>query len=111
MANDLKNMSKKQLEKLLKDVQKALKSIQTAEKREARKAAEKAAAKFGFSLADLTNTEQKPKGRKPAAKKVAGVAKYANPADKSQTWTGKGRQPQWFKAAVEGGKKPESMEI
>ena len=41
----------------------------------------------------------------------SGVAKYANPADKSQTWTGKGRQPQWYKDAVAAGTDPKTMEI
>ena len=113
MSNDLKNMSKKQLEKLQKDVVKALASIQTKEKREARKAAEKAAAKFGFKLNELTpgSAPAAAAPKKKGPKKAAAPAKYANPADKSQTWTGKGRQPLWFKTAVDAGKTPSSMEI
>jgi DNA-binding protein H-NS len=30
--------------------------------------------------------------------------KYRNPADPSQTWSGRGRQPRWFAAALSGGK-------
>lgn len=111
MANDLKSMSKKQLEKLQKDVQAALDGISKKEKREAKKAAEKAAAKFGFSLSELTTDGGGTKGRRKAAPKSPGVAKYANPDDPSQTWTGKGRQPQWFKTAIETGKDPKAMEI
>lgn len=115
MANDLKNMSKKQLEKLLKDVQKALKSLESNEKREAKKAAEKAAAKFGFKLSELTNGGKAAVAEKPAKRKTAkrapSPAKYANPADPSQTWTGKGRQPNWYRAEVEKGTAPDSMEI
>ncbi|MDX8355882.1 H-NS histone family protein, partial [Cognatiyoonia sp. IB215182] len=36
---------------------------------------------------------------------------YANPDDKTQTWTGKGRKPEWFKAAMASGKTPEQCEI
>ena len=36
---------------------------------------------------------------------------YANPANKKQTWSGKGRQPAWFKAAVEQGHEPADMKI
>lgn len=110
MANDLKSMTKKQLEKLQKDVQKALQVLQNKEMKDARKAAEKAAAKFGFSLSELTGQGATPAKRAKAPKK-AGVAKYANPDDQSQTWTGKGRQPAWFKSAVEAGKKPQDLEI
>ena len=82
------------------------------------KAAEKAAAAHGFSLAQLTGGETaapKKRGRKPGPKaakpKKAGAPRYKNPADASQTWTGKGRQPVWFKDAVAAGADPESMAI
>ncbi|MGZ2258957.1 H-NS histone family protein [Roseobacter sp. A03A-229] len=111
MPQDLKSMTKKQLEKLQKDVEKALHALRTKEMREARRAAEQAAQKFGYSLSELAGSKP---GRKPAKRKStqpASVAKYANPANREQTWTGKGRQPKWFKEAVEAGKEPKSMEL
>ena len=105
MATDLSKMSRKVLEKLQSDVEKALKDISKNEMKEARKAAEKAAAKFGFSLDDITSGAPKSQRKKQA------VAKYANPDDKSQTWTGRGRQPQWFKDAIAAGVAPEQMAI
>ncbi|MDN4061674.1 H-NS histone family protein [Massilia sp. YIM B02769] len=30
---------------------------------------------------------------------------YENPADSSQTWSGRGRQPKWVAEALAGGKK------
>ncbi|MEM6311438.1 MAG: H-NS histone family protein [Pseudomonadota bacterium] len=111
MTLDLKGMSKKQLEKLKKDVDKALAAHSNKEKKEARKAAEKAAAKFGFSLSDLTGGETAKPKKSNTRPKTAGVAKYANPNDKSQTWTGKGRRPDWFKAAVDAGADPSTLEI
>ena len=38
-------------------------------------------------------------------------AKYKNPDDKTQTWSGRGRQPAWFKAAIESGKSPEELSV
>lgn len=111
MTQDLKKMSKKQLEKLKKDVEKALAGLATKEKREAKKAAEKAVAKYGFSLADITGGAAAPAKAAKRTVKKASPAKYANPDNAEQTWTGKGRQPQWFKAAVDAGKDPASMEI
>lgn len=111
MADDLTTMSKKQLEKLLTDVQKAIKSLEEKERKEAKKAAERAAAKFGFSLSELTDQPSKRGGRGKSAPKNPGVPKYANPDDPSETWTGKGRQPQWFKDAVAAGKDPKDLEI
>ena len=112
MAMDLKSKSPKELEKILSEVKKALANAQARDRRDARKAAEKAAAEYGFSLGELTEG-QKPvvKKRKVKAVKAKSVAKYANPADKSQTWTGKGRQPNWFRAQVENGADPETMRI
>ncbi|UWR21673.1 H-NS histone family protein [Sulfitobacter sp. S190] len=113
MSNDLKSMSRKELEKLLADVKKALVAAQARDRRAAQKAAEKAAAEFGFTLNDLSETAPKTRKSPTAKKKPAKPSKpkYANPADASQTWTGKGRQPNWFRAEIEKGTTPEGMEI
>ncbi len=110
MANDLSTMSKKQLEKLQNDVQKALSALQAKERREAQKAAEAAAAKYGFSLSELTETPRGKSARK-SRPKTQGTPKYANPEDPSQKWTGKGRQPQWYKDAIAAGTDPKTLEI
>ena len=113
MNKDLKSMSRKELEKLLTDVKKALQSAQARDRRDARKAAERAAAEFGFSLNELGDDvpvkAKKAKGPKKPAKKSK--PKYADPSDASNTWTGKGRQPNWFRAAVEKGINPSTLEI
>jgi len=44
-------------------------------------------------------------------KKGSGAAKYRNPADHSQTWTGRGRKPNWLVVAVKKGAKIESFAI
>lgn len=105
MAIDLSGMSRKDLEKLHGDVEKALRDVAKTELKEARKAAEKAAAKFGYTLSELNG----PSGK--SAKKQASAPKYANPDDATQTWSGRGRQPQWYKEAIAAGKSPAEMEI
>ncbi len=116
MAIDLTGMTRKELEKLKSDVEKALDKAEARDLRAAKKAAEKAAAEFGFSLGDISDgaapaekPKRKYKKRKPS--KSAGVAKYRNPEDASQTWTGKGRQPNWFRAALAKGTDPATLEI
>jgi DNA-binding protein H-NS len=114
MQIDLKSMSRKQLEKHLKDVKKALSDAQIRDRREAKKAAAKAAAEFGFSLGELSDAEKSaPKAlkKKKKAPAVKSKPQYANPANPSQTWTGKGRQPNWYRAEVEKGTKPEALKI
>lgn len=113
MKVDLKSMNRKELEKLLVDAKKALQSVQDRDRRQARKAAEKAAAEFGFSLGDLSEGAVTTKGRKSKAKKAGPKSKpqYANPSDPTQTWTGKGRQPNWYRAAIDNGTSPQEMKI
>jgi DNA-binding protein H-NS len=111
MKIDLKGMSRKELEKLQKDVEKALSRVSEKELKAVRDEAAKLAAKHGYTLADIAGGTPAPKARKAAGPKTKAPAKYANPADATQTWTGKGRQPVWFKDAVAAGKAPETMEI
>ena len=114
MAIDLKSMSRKELEKHLKDVQKALTTVQARELKDAKKAAEKAAAEFGFTLNEITGTKEpapKPKTNKPKASGPKSKPKFANPENPKQTWTGKGRQPKWYRAHIENGVKAEAMQL
>ena len=48
-------------------------------------------------------------GRKSPAS--AGIAKYANPANPEQTWTGRGRKPEWVIAHISNGGSIEDMAI
>lgn len=111
---ELNSMSRKELEKLLSDVKKALQSVKARDQRDAKKAAAKAAAQYGFSLGELSDFETPKKaGSKKKVKSSRKPSKpvFANPEDKTQTWTGKGRQPNWFRAQVESGTEPDSMKI
>ncbi|MEO9465199.1 H-NS histone family protein [Sulfitobacter pontiacus] len=104
MSIDLSTMSHKQLEQHLEDVKMAIKNAYERDRVEARKAAEKAAAEYGFSLDEVSGSAKKGKAAKAAAK-------YANPEDPSQTWTGKGRQPNWFRDLIASGTDPETLEL
>ena len=108
----LKGMTRKDLEKLRRDVDKALEKVEGAEKKAALAAAEKAAREFGFSLAQLEDVAR-PAVAKPAKpdarKKVA--PKYRNPTNAEETWTGRGRKPKWVEAHLAGGGKLTDIEI
>ena len=107
MAMDLSAMSRKELLKLQKDVEKALKDAEQRERREALKAAEKAAAEFGFSLTELSG-DAKPRA---AGKKPKTPPKYRNPENPEQTWSGRGRKPQWVHDALAKGHDITDLEI
>lgn len=107
MAIDLKTMSRKDLKKLKEDVEKALKAAETRERQEALKAAEKAAAEYGYSLTDLSGDA----GRRGGSKATKSAPKYRNPEDPEQTWTGRGRKPQWVHDALARGIDVSELEI
>jgi len=98
MQFDLDSLSRKELQKLRGDVDKALSSLADREKRAALDAVERAAAEHGFSLSELTGIPGS-RGRKSKS-----PAKYRNPADPSQGWSGRGRRPDWVNAALAQGK-------
>ncbi len=105
MGIDLEKLSRKELIKLRDQIEKALKKAEIRERQEALKAAEQAAAQYGFSLSDLA-AEGATIGKVSKAK-----AKYRNPADPSQTWSGRGRKPQWIHDALKSGASISDLEI
>ncbi|MEX0339048.1 MAG: H-NS family nucleoid-associated regulatory protein [Arenibacterium sp.] len=109
MAKELSKMSRKELLKLREDIDKELKKAEQRERQEALKAAEEAAAKFGFSLSDLAGSGGK--SRKSGGKRGKAVPKYRNPENPSQTWTGLGRKPQWFHSAIDSGVDLKALEV
>ena len=119
MSMDLTQMTLVELHQLKARVDKAIVRAEGRKKKDALAAMEKAASEFGLSISEvLGGAEAAPKkkrGPKPGTKRKAapkkGKAQFANPADASQTWTGKGRQPAWYKDAIAGGASPDSMKV
>lgn len=107
MNTDLDKLSRSDLEKLRKDVEKAISTLAERERKKAVAAVEKAAAEHGFSLSELTGAA----GGRVKRTGSKSPAKYRNPADSSQTWTGKGRRPEWIKKAQTAGKDLSAFEI
>lgn len=105
MATDLNKMSKEELTKLIKDAEKALKTLETRRLAEAKKAAETAAKEYGFSLDELLGSQGK------AKKGSKNPPKYINPTNPGQTWTGKGRKPNWVNDALDSGKTLDDLKI
>ena len=101
---DLNTLSLKDLKDLQSQVAKAIAGFEDRRKREVIAELDEIARAKGFSLAELT-------GSAPTRKRSPSVAKYANPANKADTWSGRGRKPRWFAEAFAQGKKPEAMAI
>ena len=96
------NLSLKELLDLEGKIKSALAAARDREHGELKQDLAAFAEKRGFSLKELFGGRGK--GR-------VNIAKYANPDDRSQTWTGRGRKPNWLIAKVKKGTKLEQLEI
>ena len=101
--NGLDKMSYADLLKLQERIELAIAQKRVEEAATTKEALRAMAEKAGFSLNDLFG--------KRGAKKGTGEAKYRNPKDTSQTWTGRGRKPNWLVEAVKKGAKVETFKI
>ena len=104
MNTDLNSLSLKELKELQSAVNKAVSGFDDRKRKAALSQVEETARALGFTLSELTGTAV-PRKRSPA------VPKFANPANESETWSGRGRKPRWFVAALSAGKQPAQMAI
>ncbi len=96
-------LSLKELDSLEAKLQNAIAEARTKERSELKKKVADLAASHGFSVSELF-------GGKGSAKSKS-VAKYANPDDSVDTWTGRGRKPNWVIARLKKGAKLSDFEI
>jgi DNA-binding protein H-NS len=71
---------------------------------------------FGGDASPVKRRGRPPKAAKGTARRNAlkgkrVAPKYRNPADRSQTWAGRGLQPKWLSGAIKGGKSLEDFAI
>jgi DNA-binding protein H-NS len=103
MAKELDRMSLRELQELELKVQKARANVQDRSRSDLRKKVEAMITDAGFKVGDIFG------GRGGKGRTVA--AKYANPDDPSETWTGRGRKPRWLSAKLQDGAKMEKFLI
>lgn len=100
MAIDFSGLSIDELEQAIEDAQSALEKKRREIKTDVMQKMRKLASSIGVSI-EVVADSSKAKSKLPP--------KYRNPADSSQTWTGRGPKPKWFKSAIASGKSPDSM--
>lgn len=93
---ELSNFNFTELQDLLKSVVAEISRRETEEKANAKKQILELAKSYGLSLNDVLS-KATATVRKPVE------AKYKNPNDESQTWTGRGRKPVWVQALLDEG--------
>jgi DNA-binding protein H-NS len=100
---NLNELSLKELKDLQSQIAKAIATFEDRRKRAALAEVEEMLRAKGFTLSDVTSVATKGKS--------LSAAKYANPANPADTWTGRGRKPNWFIDAIASGMSPEAMAI
>lgn len=108
---NLSNYNLAELKGLQFDIEKEIKSRQKDEVRKAREQILAIAQDVGVPVSDLI---AKAGGGKKGGNDQPGrqgEARFRNPADQSQTWTGRGRQPKWIAEALAGGKSLDDFRV
>ncbi|GAA0256355.1 H-NS histone family protein [Rhodanobacter caeni] len=106
MAVDIKNLNHNQLNELISKAQlrqTELRKEKVAKLREKIHALIKAE---GYSFEDIFG-----QGRTKSRRTGPVAPKYRNPADPSQTWSGRGKRPRWYNDALKAGKKEKDLAI
>lgn len=100
---DLESLSLDELKTLRKDLDVAIREYEARKKKLALAELEAKAAELGFVLSDLTGMVSKSRKVNPP--------KYRHPENPELQWSGRGRQPDWFKTQIGAGVDPDVMLI
>ena len=102
---NLDNLSLQELKTLQGDVVVAIANFEKRKKAEALAEVKAVAQAKGFSLDELLGTASTKSKRGPVP------AKYADPANPHNTWSGRGRKPKWLVAQLDQGKSVEDFAL
>lgn len=105
MAIELGNLSPEQLNELIVKAEQQKKKIHRERVGEVRRKLTAMAKAEGYTIEELFGSGG---GRKSGGKVPP---KYQNPSDPTQTWTGRGKRPNWFKELLASGKKESDLLI
>ena len=100
-AINFEKLSLKELIALEAKLAAAIATARQKERAEIKSKVAELAERHGFSVSELFGGLGRGNGRK----KSVSIAKYANPDDKTDTWTGRGRKPNWLLARLKKGAK------
>ena len=104
---DLAAMDFDELWLLHEELTKILAEKISAEKRKL----EKRLAQLSRQVDDAPGLPKQQKADRPRRKYPKVLPKYFNPSAPLETWSGRGKQPRWFIAALRSGQKPDDLLI
>lgn len=107
MAIDLKRLTQDQLNELIQRAETRKREINRENAGKVRAKLTALAKAEGFTIDELFGA----RGRKGKGTRRKATPKYRNPSDHAQTWSGRGKRPRWFSAALTAGKKEKDLLI
>lgn len=106
MAIDLKKLSNSQLNELKRKIDQRQVEVRKTTITSLRNKIAAMVKAEGFTMEEVFGG----RGRR-ATKRGKIPPKYRNPSDPGKTWSGRGKRPQWFVAALKAGKKEKDLLI
>lgn len=106
MAVDIKSLNHNQLNDLISKAQLRQDEMRKEKVAKLREKINNLIKTEGYTFEDVFGTARK-------AKRSGGKVppKYRNPANPTQTWSGRGKRPHWFNDALKAGKKEKDLAI
>lgn len=101
--SELEKLSSKELKALRGQVDQLIATRQVDERNQLKDKFRDMAEAAGYSIQEIFG------GRASKSRTVA--AKFANPANPQETWTGRGRQPKWLAAKLKAGAKLDDFRL
>jgi len=111
MTVDLSALTIEQLNEVISEAQRLIKTKKKAQLKAARAQIEKVAADFGYTLEELIVGKTVEQEEVPVKTRKPVEIRYRNPANDVETWTGRGKQPRWLAAAIAAGKALEDFAV
>jgi DNA-binding protein H-NS len=103
MSIDLSKLDTKELDELIAKAKNQKTRIKRSRIADVRKKLRKMAKDEGYTIDELFGGKTASKGK--------AAAKYRNPDNAKESWSGRGRKPRWFEAALKAGKSEASMQV
>ncbi|MEO1867651.1 MAG: H-NS histone family protein [Methylococcales bacterium] len=102
---DYNNLSEQELESVIAQAQQTLIEKKNNKRKEVIAEIKALAASINITIEIKGETKKNP------TKNSKVAAKYRNPEDSSQTWSGRGLTPKWMQALIAGGYNKRDLEI
>lgn len=106
MEQNLNGLSETQLQEMIESAHRALRDRQQSRRKEVFAEIRRLAASVGVTV-EISEAEKPSR----AARTGKVAAKYRNPANPSQTWTGRGMKPVWLRDLLNSGRSIDEFAI